>query len=486
MVKWFNTDSWLYKKRYLLGYLLVIAAFAWLLVIAGTRVPNGLSPGERASFVTSAGLDLQNIDTLAESSLPFYAAQRGVIELLGPSTISIKALSLTLALVTGIGAVFLLRRWFKPNIALLATIIMVTTGQFLYVAQAGLPSITFVMWSVWLLLTATMITTSERHKKVWKFLFFLLVPLSLYTPFSIYLVLAIVSAGLLHPHVRHVLRKMPKLHLLLLILMSLVIVAPLGYLIIRNPELGFHLLGLPETWPPDIGANANLLLQQYFNFVHPQSGTLMTPVLGLGSITLIFLGAWRLFKIRYTARSYTIVTWMLLLIPILLINPLYTTITFVPLLILMAYGLEFLLRSWYGIFPKNPYARFVGMVPLAILVAGLTISGIDRFYYGYRYDPSTASNFSKDLTLLETKVRSDDRPITLVVTQDEVDFYTAIANTSKDSEGKLTVTTSAPTTNTQRLVATHAAKSKVNRQIDTIVTSASSKDADRFYIYKTK
>lgn len=485
MAKWFDTSSWLYRKRYFLGYFLVIAAFAWLLFIAGTSVPNGLSPGERSAFVTAAGLDLQNIDTLTESSLPFYAAQRAVIELLGPSTISIKSLSLVLALFTGIGAVFLLRRWFRPNVALLATIIMVTTGQFLYVAQAGLPSITFVMWSVWLLLTATMITTSQRHKKVWKFLFFLLVPLSLYTPLSIYLVLAIVSAGLLHPHVRYVLRRMSKPHLALLITMSLVIVAPLGYLIIRNPSLGLELLGLPQNWPPNIAQNGALLLQQYFNFIQPQSGTLMMPVLGLGSIALIALGAWRLFKIRYTARSYTLVTWVLLLIPILLINPLYTTISFVPLLILMAYGLEFLLRSWYGIFPRNPYARFVGLVPLAILVAGLTVSGIDRYYYGYKYDPASASNFSKDLTLLETHVRTDDRPITLVVAPDEAAFYTAVANTSKDSEGKLTVTITASDT-IQRLVATHAAKSKVERPIDTIITSASSKDADRFYIYKTK
>lgn len=485
MAKWFDTNSWLYRKRYHIGYFLVIAAFVWLLIIAGTQVPNGLSPGERNAFVTSAGLDLQNVDTLAETSLPFYVLQRVVVDILGPSTLSIKLLSLVLALVTGIGAVFLLRRWFKPNVALLATIIMVTTGQFLYVAQAGLSSITFVMWSVWLLLTATMITTSDRHKRIWKILFFLLVPLSLYTPLSIYLVLAIISAGLLHPHVRYVLRKMSKPHLVLFIIMSLVIVAPLGYLIIKNPGLMPELLGMPKTWPPDIMQNGNQLLQQYFNFIHPQSGTLMTPVLGLGSIALIALGAWRLFKIRYTARSYTLVTWVVLLIPILLINPIYTTITFVPLLILMAHGLDFLLRSWYGMFPRNPYARFVGLVPLAILVAGLTVSGIDRYYYGYKYDPSSASNFSRDLTLLETQVRVDDRPITLVTTPDEVAFYTAVANTSKASEGTLTVTT-LPINTSQRLVATHAAKSKITRNIETIITSASSKDADRFYVYKTK
>lgn len=485
MAKWLNTRSWLYRKRYLLGYAVITFVFIYLLYLAAAWAPGGISDAEEKAFVKSASLDLQNIDTLTTVNLPFYAAQRAMLELFGVSTMSIKLLPILLAVITGIGAVFLLRRWFKPNIALLATVVMITTGQFLYVAQSGTESITYILWPVWLLLTATLITTSPKHARFWKILFFILVPLSLYTPLNIYLVLALISAGLLHPHVRYVLRRMSKLHLASLMFMSIVLVSPLAYLISRDPSIALHLLGLPPTWPPDLFENARTVLQQYLNFMNPQSGTLMTPILGLGSILLIALGIWRLAKIRYTARSYTLVAWVILIIPILLINPRFTTVAFVPMLILMASGLEFLLRSWYGIFPRNPYARFVGMVPLVILVGGLVISGLNRYFYGYRHDPLTASQFSNDLTLFEQKVRMN-KPTTLVVANDEHEFYNAVATLSKPSKGELTVTTVSPVSPEGQLAATNKGNKKVGRPIDKIITSATTTDSDRFYIYKTK
>ncbi len=483
MAKFLRSDTWLFQKRYVIGYLLIVATFVALLFFAGAIVPGGISEGEKQSVVTAANLDLQDPASLAVPSLPYYVLQRGVIELFGVSTFSIKLPSLILAFFAGIGAVFLLRRWFKPNIALLAAVIMITTGQFLYVAQSGTPNIMFILWSVWLLLTATLITTSPRYARLWKVLFFVIVPLSLYTPLSVYLVLAIVSAGLIHPHVRYVIRRMPKKHLVMFMTLSLLVVLPLLYLAVQKPALVPQLLGLPSDWPPNVISNAGTLLQQYVNFIAPQSGTVMTPVFGLGSIALIVLGLWRLGKISYTARSYTMVAWAVMTLPILIINPTNTTIIFVPLLILMASGLEFLLRSWYGIFPRNPYARFVGLIPLVILVGGLVASGVNRYFYGYSHDPLTASHFSQDLNLLEKQI-AGNASTTLIVTKAEKDFYLAVDTLGRDADDKLVVTTNTNAAPNGQLMATKAAHAAMNRSIERIVTSPASENADRFYVYK--
>lgn len=482
----FSTESWLYRHRYSLGYAVIILAFIWLLFLAATQTPGGLSAGEHTAIVRTAGIDLQNTESLTLTNLPFYAAQRGVIEVLGISSLSIKLLPAVLSLITGIGAVFLLRRWFRPNIALLATAIVITTGQFLYIAQSASPSITYILWPVWLLLTASLITANPQHARFWKLLFFLIVPLSLYTPLSIYIVVALLSAGLLHPHVRYVVRRMSRKHLAGLTAISLTLVAPLIYLIVQRPELGLELLGAPDAWPPDIAANAVTLFNQYFNFVEPQSSARMIPLLGLGSMALIALGVWRLFKIRYTARSYTLAAWILLLLPVLLVNPVFISVTFVPLLILLASGLEFLQRSWYGIFPRNPYARAVGFVPLVILVAGLTISGLDRYFAGYRHDPAVASNFSNDLSLLEDKIQEGDAPVTLVVHKDELEFYNAVAHLQHAPRPELTVTSTAPSVAGGKLAATRAAKDTIVLPIERVIVTDTQQNADRFYIYKTK
>ena len=480
MGKTLITDFLIYRWRYVLGYVLIVLAFTALLVFAGLYVPGGLSASEIKTVASSASIDITNPHTLAIINMPFYVIQALVLDFFGATNFSIKIFSLMCALVTGVGAVLLLRQWYRPNIAVLAAVIMITTGQFLFIAQSGTASITYVMWPIWLLLAATMITGSAKHKRFWKILFFVLMALSLYTPLSIYLVLAIISAAILHPHVRHVLRRMSLPHLSVLLLLSLVVAAPLGYLIYLRPELAWLLLGAPSVWPPDFIANAGQLLQQYFNFISPQSGALMTPVLGLGSIALIALGAWQLFKTRYTARSYTLTAWVILLIPVLLVNPQYTSITFVPFLLLAASGLNFLLRSWYGMFPLNPYARFAGLLPLVILVTGLVISGVDRYIYGYHYDPNTAKSFSRDLTLLNYQVRGD-QPTTLFVTKNEKPFYDAVAKYNKGTP--LKVTTVAPQSG--NFAATKQAHTTISSQtIERIVTTGYSNDADRYYIYK--
>jgi hypothetical protein len=484
MAKLLLTDFLTYRFRYQIGYGLIIITFLVLLVVAGLYVPGGLSDSEIKNFVQTSAMDLQNISTLTIPNVPFFAAQRLSLEVFGPSEFAFKLPSLICAFIAGIGAVLLLRRWFRPNIAVLATVIMITTGQFLYVAQSGVASITYIMWSVWLLLAATMITSSPRHKRFWKGLFFIIVPLSLYTPLSIYLVLAIASAGLLHPHVRYVIRRMPRVHLLLFILVSIVIAAPLGYLIVKSPNLGLTLLGNPESWPPAIASNGITLLQQYLNFVSPQSGVMIMPILGLGSIALIILGAWQLFTIRYTARSYTLTAWIILLIPVLLINPSFVSVTFVPLLLVLASGLSYLLRYWYRLFPRNPYARFVGVVPLTILVGGLVISGLDRYFEGYRYDPETTSSFNHDLELFNKNVRRE-YTTQIVVSPDEKPFYAAIASYRHTAFGRIdtiTVSTKAPTKG--EFAATKAAHDSVTIQPKQIITTDDSKDSDRFYIYK--
>ncbi len=480
MAKWLLSDFLTYRFRYQIGYSLIIILFISLLVVAGLFVPGGLSEGETKNFVQTATIDLQDPSTLAIPNLPFYAIQRVSLEIFGPSIFAFKLPALICAFFAGLGAVLLLRRWFRPNIAVLATVIMITTGQFLYVAQSGVASITYILWSVWLLLAATMITTSLRHKRFWKLLFFTVMPLSLYTPLSIYLVLAIFSAGILHPHVRYVLKKMPRPHLIILTIYSLIIAAPLGYLVARNPSLGLQMLGAPETWPPDIWRNSKILVQQYLNFFSPQSGVLMTPVLGLGSIALILIGVWQLFRVRYTARSYTLTAWMVLLFPVLVINPIFTSVTFVPLLLLLASGMSYLLREWYDMFPRNPYARIVGVVPLTILVLGLVVTGMGRYFDGYRHDPETASSFSHDIALYNEHINAKGVP-KLVVTKEEFSFYVGLVKYDRKTPPLIITTTPA----SGQFAATRAAHSSIRgAEITRIISTDDSRDSDRFYIYK--
>lgn len=479
MTRFKLTDLFTYRHRYFIGYVITILIFVSLLVVAGLYIPGGMSQGEMTQFIKTSSMDIDKASTLAIPNMPFFAVQRFSMDTLGLHIFTFKLPALICALFTGVGAVVLLRRWFRPNIAVLATIIMITTGQFIYVAQSGSADITYILWSVWLLLIATMVTYSEKHKRLWRLLLAIVIPLSLYTPMSIYLVLAVLAAGIFHPHVRHVIKTVPRAEQIILPIISISLSIPLLIFVIMRPALLVELLGAPASWPPDIAANLHTIFQQYFNFIHPSSGALMTPVLDLGSMILIAIGLWQQFKIRYTARSYTLTAWIILLVPVLIINPALISVTFVPLLLLLASGLGYILRTWYAMFPRNPYARFVGVVPLAILVGGLVLSGLYRYFDGYRYDPLTAKSFTKDISLYSDEILGKNVK-RIVVAKDEIRLYNAVAKYHK--EVPIKVSTETPHDNE-----VYAATSKAHKHIraipSKIITTNFSDDADRFYIY---
>jgi len=462
----------IYRWRYIIGYTFIGLLLAGLLVFVGVYLPGGLSPLEMTSVARSAALSLSDPATLAITNLPYYALQAGIFNILGITIFTIKLPSLILALLSAIGFILLLRRWFKPNIAVLTSLIAITTGQFLFIAQQGATGILYVFWPVLLLLLGTQITRGKKYRFLWKILFAISAALSLYTPLSIYPLIAIALATVLHPHLRNAVRKLSKFRLTVVLILFIIVLIPLVYGIVISPQLGLTLLGVPTVFPPDYSANVVTVLNQYFAFWKPGTTTLMTPVFGLGSVILILLGVYRIIRTRETTRSYLIIIWIICLSPVLLFNPAFTSVTFVPSMLLLAAGLTSLIGYWYRLFPLNPYARITGLIPIVILVFALSVSGLARYVYGYHYSSTQAALFSKDLALLPSDTRE------LIVSDDEKPFFTAVAKYRQDIS-----IVPAPTADTF-VVTRDARKNFDGFNIDRIITNGHTNDSDRLYVYK--
>lgn len=465
------SSFYIYRFRYYLGYGLITLLLIGLLVFAGLYTPGGLSTSEMDSVVKSSHIDLSSLNSLAVTNLPYHLLQMASLNLFGVSEFSIKLPSLLLAVISAVGLILLLLRWFKPRIAVLATIIAIATGQFLFIAQDGTPSILYVVWSVWLLLLGTLIAKRAKAQMLWQALFFIVAALSLYTPLSIYALVALSLATILHPHLRFILRQLSKPRLIFAIVLGIIISIPLLVGIIRSPELGLRILGIPDTWPHII-ANLNVLLHQYLGFSNLSTTLLMTPVFDLGSMLIIGFGIVKLIKTHESTQSYLVIIWLACLIPILITNPSFTSVTFLPLVLLLATGFESLLGYWYRLFPINPYARLTGLIPIVVLVGVLTLSGLERYIYGYHYGPMTVSHFSQDLRLLPKNT------LNLVVSTSELPFYEVVA---AHRPGLNVTTTANGVDYTKTRLGT---SSYPGTHIDRIITSSMSTDADRFYIYK--
>lgn len=462
----------LYRWRYKIGYSIIGLMLVGLIGFAGRYIPGGLSVGEQASVVTSYSIDYTNLSSLVTLDLPYHLLQDGILHLFGADTFTIKLASLLIATLSAVGLIALLQRWFRPNIAVLASLIAVSTGQFLFIGQLGTPDIMLVFWPIALLLLGTQITREAPRSLLWKILFALAVGLSLYTPLSIYVLIAIALTVSLHPHLRAIMRRLRPKKISLSLAALVVPLVPLVLALIESPQLGLRLLGMPEDGVVNIIENAQLFATQFFVFWQPDTTTVMTPVFGLGAFLLIVLGFYRLIRTIDTTRSYLIVSWLACLTLPLLVSPSLVAINFVPSVLLLAAGLASLIGYWYRLFPLNPYARIAGLLPIIILVGALVSSGITRYFYGYTYTPEAVRTFSEDLRILPADTAH------VVADDAEVAFYEAVGGYN-DSYSASTQ----PEGDT--ITITRAAHNGApdGYSITRIITNQWASDADRFYVY---
>lgn len=476
------TDYFLYRWRYFLGYGAIAVGLILLLWLAGTIAPGGITEGEKTASVISQSIDWREFPPSHVIDLPYHLLQRASFELFGVTNLSIKLPSLLLAFATTVGLIILLSMWFRRNVAVITSVIVVTTGHFLFVAQSGTPHIAYVASAVWLLLFAMLISRKTRLGLIWKIAMGVTIGLSLYTPLSIYVLAALFLAAAIHPHLRYLIRRMTPWKVIAGAAVGLLIITPLIIGVVRDPSVIWALLGIP-TSGFSIVDNLVSLYERYLNFAAPTTGVIMAPVYGLASVLLILLGIYRLFTAKHTARNYIISTWSLLLVPILLLNPNIVSVTFVPFMLLIGLGIEQLIRSWYGMFPLNPYARVAGLLPLSFLLAGMVMTGYERYVYGHLHGEHVSRVFSHDLRLLHTEIDRADSQLWLATSDDERPFYEAVAHYHPSLQ---IVGDSQSQPDNATLLYTHALQHETPpEQVPArIITNRSSTEADRLYLYR--
>lgn len=414
----------LYRYRYIIGYLLFAVVLLGALYIS-FHIPGQITLAEKQSAVTSATLSLSDPSAKDIIDLPYHLLQKASLHYFGITDLGIKLPSLVIAALSAIGLLWLLRRWLlRDSIAIFTICIFVTLQQFLSTAQQGIPLIMMMFWLIYVLLFALKFTANNKSL-AWGLLLTASLALSLYTPLTIYVVICLLAASILHPHLRYVLGTIPKLKLALYVLVALVLLAPLGYAMFKHQLIIASLAGLPDSSVNFALLKYNIkeILKAFFLFWQPQLTPIgLTPIFGAASFVLIIFGALNLIRDHHSARSYM----LLMTLPIVtlpsLFNPSFLIILCVPLILLFGLGVETLLDEWYSLFPHNPYARVAALVPMIILLAGIMIGNLLFYINGYRYSPELSKYYSYDLSLARETLSTYPNS-TLLTNDKEKPFY---------------------------------------------------------------
>lgn len=482
-----------YRFRFWIGYAMIGLALIGLLTLAATSVPGGLNAGEQASALKSASLNLKHPSSLLVTDMPYHALQKLSIALLGLSNLSVKLPSTLLAFITSVGLVLLLRRWFPSRVSVITGGIAVTSAPFIFLATQGTPAIMTVFWSVIILLLASWSVRGGKSAYITIPLLGIAAGLSLYTPLSVFTLLALIIGGLLHPHVRYVIRKkMSKPLLTLAVLLGILTLLPLAYMLYRTPVLMSGLVLASGTLSFDLLENLRLVALQFVDITgrSTQSTGLLAPFFTLAVGLMVLVGAVRLLRQKHSAQNYILMSWLLLLVPVVLLNPRQPELLFIPLILLSGVGVAYIMQYWYQLFPNNPYARTFGLLPLTVLMGGLMLTGSLRYFYTFHYNPVLANNVSRDLELIadEYEKLSDTSQPLLAVAAHEHPLYQLYVDTN-DLHLKVTTAVNAtqlPGHENADIIATRESDIvKVGTAPERIVASKDRSDtSDRLYIYK--
>ena len=454
-------------------------AFFGLLSFLPSIAPGGLSEAEMQSAVDSDAISANFAQDGRVIDLPYHLLQKASISIFGLSLYSIKLPSIIIGVLTGFFIILLLNRWFKSDVAIVGSILILLSTAFLYLAGSGTPIIMSVFWLALLLWLGSKIVGNDHTPPILTISFVISLALSLYTPHLFYVAAGIAVAGLLHPHLRFSLKQLKFYQLIICISAFVLTIAPLVIGCIFKHETIQQLIFMRDFNFNSIINNISTAFAPFFSFSLAYDSVYLAPLFGLANIVLVIIGILASIGKLFTSRNTVVSLLTIFAILVSGLNPDIAITVIIPITVLSAAGLESIIEKWHSLFPENPYAHFIGTMPIVVVVIMIVFSGLSHFVFGYHYTPRVAKNFSDDITIFQDKLESGT---VLLVNQDnqDLDFYRLL-----ERHNNFTVLTELPETiNDTKIAVLGETIDREDLALKQIITSSKTRNSDRLYIYE--
>lgn len=456
----------------MIGYILLGLAFVALLFSMPLIAQTGLSDAEMASATSSYYLGRQGIFNGDLVDLPYRLLQKLSIVIFGLTPYAIKLPSVIMGLMLGFLLILLLNRWFKNNVSLLASCLVVLSTPFLFLAGSGTPLIMLVFWPTLLLWLGSKIQGEKRPRPLYSFVFALALLCSVFTPYMIYFAIFCSFFVIFQPHLRFIVKNLPKVPFALVCLLIVAGFTVLGIGIYNHPETIMKLLFSDGFQLGDWFQNLIVGFAPVFSWHSTAESVFLSPLISLPLFALALIGLFSTTKGFFASRNSIATLLLIFCVLITGFNPDAVVFFILPFSILIAHGIKYLLEKWYGLFPENPYARIFALVPLTILFSIMIIPGLLQYLYGYRYNTNITSQFNYNLTIIQKNLTDES-----LIVHDNYDFYKILEDFSD-----LTI---ADQVSGERIAYLgQPEKAPKNYTLSRIITSPMRENSDIIYVYQ--
>ncbi|MBR0134050.1 glycosyltransferase family 39 protein [Candidatus Saccharibacteria bacterium] len=454
-------------------------AFFGLLSFLPSIAPNGLSDAEMQSAIDSDAISANFIQEGRVIDLPYHVLQKISISIFGLSLYAIKLPSIIIAVLAGFFIVLLLNRWFKSDVAIVGSILVLLSTAFLFLAGSGTATIMLVFWLALLLWLGSKIVGNDHTPPILTISFVISVALSLYTPHLFYVAAGIAIAGLLHPHLRFSLKQLKFYQLIICIGAFVITIAPLVLGCIFNHDTFRDLIWMRDFSFDNIIHNISTAFAPFFSFSLAYDSVYLAPLFGLANIVLTIIGVLASIGKLFTSRNTVVSLLTIFAIFVSGLNQNIAITIIIPITVLSTAGLESIIEKWHSLFPENPYAHIIGTAPIVVVVLMIVFSGLSHFIFGYHYTPRVAKNFSDDINIIQDNLQGG---AILIVDQNNknLNFYRLL-----DQHNNFTVYTDIPEeVSDEKIAILNQTTDREDLALKQIITSSKTRNSDRLYIYE--
>ena len=477
----------LYKNRFIIGYILLAASFLTLILFVPKIALTGLSTSEITSATASQNLNLRIIFDGQLVDLPYRLLQKTVFKFIGITTYSVIIPSIIIGGFLGFFLILLLNRWFKNNTAIIASIIAVLSSNFLFLVSNGTPLIMVVFWPTLLLWLGSKVQSKERPTPIWSFIFAFALFLSSFTPYMIYLIVFILIYTILHPHLRFTIKNLPRFPFILVSLFILIGFGFMGFIFLQHPETIKPLLYSGDFKLSTYFNNLKQAFLPFFTWHGVIESIFLAPQISLPATFIAIIGLVSTFKGFFASRNSIAIFLIIFTILISGFHTDYAVLLILPFTILIAHGLRYIIYKWYNLFPENPYAKLFGVIPIAIFLFTMITSDLSHFISGYRYAAPVTNQFNSDLSMVLIHAKAGD--YLLLDENDEFSKLLIAANTVKpifrDSLNYY-ITTDVNSLPKNSKIYTIGKTNHTQLELQKVYTSSKSQNSDRLYLYSVK
>lgn len=384
-------DSWQFTSTVVL-----FTACLGLLLFAGLQsLLPGYSKSELVSWQAS-----HSLHSIWENPVnaPYKLTVLSINKLIDNPLLSTRLASAAFGFVAVVIFYWCMRHWYQKRVAFLGTLLFATSNWLLHAARHGTPDILYVLAPLLLVYAAYRIAEANSGYFAKYLLATLALSFALFVPgMWIFIVLGLV---LRYKDIFALRNRLRTWQISVVSSVSIIAIAlPLGIVASRGATPLKQLMGLPQDT-----LDATTMLQ---NLIHIPSSLFVRsnanpewylghlPFLGIFTTIIFALGCYYFYKKRQLARSRLLAAYSVIAIGMSSLQGNVPSTYLLPLVyIVAAAGLLILLGQWLTVFPKNPFAKAVGVILVAAVVGLACVYNLRAYFVAWPHAPATKYHYS--------------------------------------------------------------------------------------------